>query len=217
MSGLNLRLLRDEAPLELALEDGLPVCLRPIVRSDEARIRLAYELLSEESRMNRFWEKPKELSSTHAARLADTDDSSHVAWIAVRPGDDSFPGYAGASFWRDASDPARAELAFTVADAWQRRGLATLLFSILWFDGWQIGVRHFHGSCRLTNIAMAEWWQGMGGVVESGQRIHRLSLDLISPEALVHQVSYGMTPSYRLVEAADWLRQWLEISAEESS
>jgi len=214
MSVMTPRLLRDKAPLDLALEDGLPVRLRPIVRSDEARIRLAYELLSEQSRMNRFWEKPKELNSSQAARLADTDDASHVAWIAVRADDDDFPGYAGASFWRDASDPARAELAFTVADAWQRRGLATLLFSILWFEGWHSGVRHFHGSCRLTNIAMAEWWHGMGGVAEAGQRIYQLSLDLISPEALVHQVSYGMTSSYRLVEAADWLRQWLEKTAD---
>jgi len=217
MSGLTPRLLRDEAPFDLALDDGLRVSLRPIVKGDEARVQRAYELLSEDSRMNRFWEKPKELSISRAARLTDTDDSVHVAWIAIRPDDEDFPGYAGASFWRDAADGSRAELAFTVADAWQRRGLATLLFSILWFDGWFCGVRHFYGSCRLRNVAMAEWWHDIGGVVEAGQRTYHLSLDLISPEALVHQVSYGMAPSYRLVETANWLRQWLEFTADRPS
>ncbi len=216
MSGLTPRLLRDEAPFDLALDDGLRVCLRPIVKSDEARVQRAYELLSEDSRMNRFWEKPKELSLSRAARLTDTDDAGHVAWIAIRPDDEDFPGYAGGSFWRDAADASRAELAFTVADAWQRQGLATLLFSILWFDGWYCGIRHFYGSCRLKNVAMAEWWHDMGGAVNTADRHYQLSMDLLSPQAFINQVSYEMASSYRRVETADWMRKWLEITADRS-
>jgi len=204
------------APLDLSLEDGLAVRLRPIVRSDETRVQRAYELLSEDSRINRFWEKPIGLSVSRAARLTDTDETSHVAWIALRPGDDDFPGYAGASFWREPEDPSKAELAFTVADAWQRRGLATLLFSILWYEGWICGVRHFHGSCRLKNVAMAEWWHGMGGVVSTADRHHQLSMVLVSPQDFVNKVAYEMSSSYRRVETADWMRKWLEITADGS-
>lgn len=51
--------LRNKAPLIVTLESGLVVRLRPIHEGDTARIRQAYGLLSEESRMNRFWEKPR--------------------------------------------------------------------------------------------------------------------------------------------------------------
>lgn len=204
-------LLRAYAPIERTLDDGLRVKLRPVSQDDLARVQPAYELLSEESRLNRFWEKPAALSPSLAASLTDTDDPAHVAWIARCPDDESFPGYAGASFWRDRDDGDRAELALTVVDAWSRRGLATLLFSILWFDGWRSGVRQFYGSCRLSNLAMVEWWQSMGGFVDPAGRHHQLTLDLIAPEDLVNEATYGM-PSPRRLEAAGWMRQWIEIA-----
>lgn len=162
--------------------------------------------------MNRFWEKSREIRPSRAASLTDTDDFNHVAWIALRPDDEDFPGYAGGSYWRDRDVAERAELAFTVADDWQRQGLATLLFSILWFDGWRSGVRHFYGSCRLKNVAMAEWWHGMDGEVATEGRHHRLAMDLVSPEEFVAKVTYGMPSSYRHVETAGWMRQWLEMA-----
>jgi RimJ/RimL family protein N-acetyltransferase len=203
--------LRSKAPLEVILGEDFPVRLRPIVRSDEERVHRAFELLSPDSRMNRFWEKSREISAARAKNLTDTDESDHVAWIALCPDDEDFPGYAGASFWRDREDSSRAELAFTVADEWQRSGLATLLFSVLWFDGWQLGIRTFHGSCRIQNLAMAEWWEGVGGNVERGSREFRLSLDLVLPEHFLEQVSYGMPCSYRQIEVAFWMKKWREL------
>lgn len=211
MSGDASSLLREKAPIVRTLEDGLSVLLRPIEKTDLDRVHLAYELLSEESRMNRFWEKPRELSPSRALSLTNAEALDHVAWIALNPFDDTFPGYAGGSFWRDRDNRTRAELAFTVADTWQRRGLATLLFSILWFDGWRSGVRQFYGSCRLNNVAMAEWWEGMGGRVEKADRDYRLALDLISPEVFFNKVAYGIPSSYRQIEVAGWMRQWLEL------
>lgn len=64
--------LRNKAPLIVTLESGLVVRLRPIHEGDTARIRQAYGLLSEESRMNRFWEKPTEINASRADALADT-------------------------------------------------------------------------------------------------------------------------------------------------
>lgn len=211
MDGETRLLLRSKAPLDVTLGEDFPVRLRPITRSDEERVHRAYELLSPESRINRFWEKSREMSAQRAKNLTDTDDSDHVAWIALRPNDTDFPGYAGASFWRDRENSSRAELAFTVADDWQRSGLATLLFSVLWFEGWQMGIRTFHGSCRIQNLAMAEWWEGVGGSVERGTRDFRLSLDLVSPGHFLEQVSYGMTFSYRQIEVAFWMKKWREL------
>ncbi|MEX2580019.1 MAG: GNAT family N-acetyltransferase [Verrucomicrobiales bacterium] len=204
------RLLRDLAPFDVTLGDDLPVRLRPLKKSDRERARRAYGLLSEESRMNRFWEKPRELSPSRAASLTDTDNRSHVAWVALPVEECEIPAYGAASFWRDEADSEDAELAFTVGDQWQRRGFATLLFSVLWFDGWRTGLRRFHGCCRRENVAMAAWWESVGGVVVPAGRQHELAFELVSPEDFVNRISFGMPSGPRPVEVAEWMRQWLD-------
>jgi RimJ/RimL family protein N-acetyltransferase len=199
------------APIDLVLENGLAVRLRPLVAEDSSRVDAAYGLLSEESRRNRFWAAPTVLSEDRKTALTSTDEWEHLAWIAIDPEDDLFPGYAGASFWRDPAETDRAEISFTVADAWQRSGLATLLFAVLWHEGWQIGVRRFHGICRHSNVAMRSWWRGVGGSVRTGRHGCELDFDLEAPAGFVHRVSYEMPPSPRRVEAAEWLDRFREL------
>lgn len=203
-----MQTLSDFAPFDRRLEDGLAVRLRPIVPEDRERIHRAYELLSEESRLNRFWERPARLGEHHAQRLSAVDGIDHLAWIALDPEDELFPGYGGASWWRDGDDPARAELSFTIADAWHRRGLATLLYSILWHEGWRCGVREFTGQCRKNNVAIVRWWTEMGGRVREESRHFDLVLALEDPAVFLERIAFAVRPSYRLIEAASWLREW---------
>jgi len=206
-------LLRDVAPLKAELGEIL-TWLRPLEKSDRDRARRGYAMLSEESRMNRFWEKPRELSHSRAETLTDTDNHNHVAWVAL-PGDDAeIPAYGAASFWRDEVDPTRAELAFTIGDQWQRNGFATLLFSILWFDGWRTGLRHFEGYCRLGNTAMVAWWESIGGVVEERGRQFELRFEMQKPESFVERIGFGMPKGVKQVEVAEWMQQWLEATGE---
>ncbi len=202
--------LWERAPFDRRMEDGLEVRLRPIVPQDRERIHQAYELLSEESRYNRFWERPSRLRESHVERLTSVDGRDHVAWIVLDPRDEGFPGFGGASYWREGDNPSRAEIAFTIADAWQRRGLATLLFSILWFEGWQEGVRTFSAHCRRENRAMRFWWEDMGGMVVEEPRQCRLSLELEEPDVFLERIAFDIRPTYRLIEVAGWLRDWRE-------
>lgn len=203
-------LLREIAPIEVEV-DEIPVHIRPLEKRDHDRARRAYGMLSEESRMNRFWEKPRELSPSRAESLTNTDNRNHVAWFALpRDEDDPIPGYGAASFWRDEVDGEKAELAFTVGDQWQRRGFATLLFSILWFDGWRTGIRQFDGFCRLKNTAMAGWWESIGGEVQEGPRQFELRFELQEPKQFVETIAFGMPSNSRRVDIAEWMREWLE-------
>lgn len=166
--------------------------------------------------MNRFWERPRRLSEHHAERLVRVDGSDHLAWIALDPSDEGFPGFGGASFWREPDDPTSAEVALTIADAWQRRGLATLLFSILWFEGWSLGIRRFTGQCRKGNRAMVAWWAGLGGGVREESRHWDLVLDLDSPAAFVERVGFDLRAGYRRIELGGWLRDWNSVTGEGS-
>lgn len=203
-------LLSDLAPLAVRLWDGTPVRLRPIRPGDETRVQQAYaDLLSSESRLNRFWRKTRQMPSELAARLTDTDETGHVAWFALKPDDETFPGYGGASFWRHPDRPEEAEITFTIADDWQRHGFATLLLSILWVDGWRTGLRKFAGFCRLENQAMRAFWKSMGGREMLTPNACELHLDLLEPDGFVHQAAYEMTQGLHRQELAAWMQEWL--------
>lgn len=92
--------LRVDAPFDRIRDDGLEMRLRPLAPGDREGIHRADALLSEESRLNRFWERPVGLSAHHAERLSDVDGSDHLSWIAVSPEDEAFPGFGGASHRR---------------------------------------------------------------------------------------------------------------------
>ncbi len=107
---------------DATLKDGTRVRLRPI-RTDEAPHLLGlYDRLSPESLYFRFFAVPGK-DRSKAEYLAHVDYDDRYALVAEVDGTLS----AVARWERDRADPTRAEVAFTVADDLQGRGLGSLL------------------------------------------------------------------------------------------
>lgn len=204
--------LSDQAPLRVELDDATPLRLRPIVAADHDRIMKAFEQLSPEGRLNRFWEKRTQLPEKKIKNLSQTDGWNHFAWIALHAEDDEFPGYGGASCWRDFDNPERAEISFTVADKVQRRGIGTLLLSVLWFEAWQLGVKELYGIARRENQALIDWFSSLGADMAVGSRHVEVMVKLTSPSECVERLKYGLEFESHRVILADWMQDWLEIT-----
>ncbi len=108
---------------DTTLRDGTRIHLRPI-RQDEAPALLGlYDRLSTESLYFRFFAVPDK-DRSKADYLAHVDYAGRYALVAEVDGK-----LAAVARWeRDLADPTRAEVAFTVADDLQGRGLGSLLF-----------------------------------------------------------------------------------------
>src|SRR5205085_6156026 len=74
----------------------------------------------------------------------------HVAYVALR-GDAPRELVAVARMVRDAEDRCRAEIAVTVADRWQRRGIGTLLGDLLAVAARDRGVRWLTATMAADN------------------------------------------------------------------
>jgi len=111
---------------DAVLRDGSKIHLRPIRTDDAAKLLDLYHMLSARSLYHRFFTVPRP-DPAYARYLADVDYDDHFALVA------EFDGriVAVARFYRDPLKPGRAEPAFTVADAWQSRGIGTLLLERL--------------------------------------------------------------------------------------
>jgi GNAT superfamily N-acetyltransferase len=122
-----------EPPIDASavLRDGTPVQLRTIRPDDKERLRIAFERLSARSVYRRFFHPVAALTPDMLKNLTELDCRDHVGLALCADGDAGERLIAVARFVRDPCCSERAEFAITVADDYQNRGAATLLFQEL--------------------------------------------------------------------------------------
>ena len=118
-----------ELPVHARLRDGSPILIRRLRPDDAPAVNAAFLRLSEESRRLRFLSPKPSLGPSELRYLVEVDGHHHEALCAIDPA--SGQGIAIARFVRDEEDPTRAEVAVTVVDEWQHRGVGTLLLEAL--------------------------------------------------------------------------------------
>jgi nucleotide-binding universal stress UspA family protein/L-amino acid N-acyltransferase YncA len=143
------------------LRDGARVTLRPIAPEDKPLLAAIFERLSEESRYRRFFTTKNELSPAELDYFVDIDHQDHEAIIAVDPS--SGEGLGVARYIRSNEDAEAAEVAVTVADDWQRRGLGRALLDRLTYRARREGVRRFSALVQSDNPASLGLLAGVGG------------------------------------------------------
>jgi RimJ/RimL family protein N-acetyltransferase len=142
--------IRHRRSRKVRLRDGTQVTLRPVRPTDVAALRGFVQDLSPESRYLRFHAHVGDLSETLWKYLVSADGRDHVAVIA----------WIGrvvvgvARFIRLEGSPDKAEVAFVVADALQRRGLGSLLRDELLAAANRSGIRSFRAEVMDENRGM---------------------------------------------------------------
>jgi RimJ/RimL family protein N-acetyltransferase len=137
---------------------------RPIQADDADRLVGAFERLSASSRYRRFLAPVNALSETEVRHFTQVDFVDHVAWVAELIGEPGRP-FAGVGRWiRSRADPAVAELALTVVDAYQRQGLGTALLKLLAEAALLRGVQWFEGTVLGENQPMRALLHAYGAV-----------------------------------------------------
>jgi RimJ/RimL family protein N-acetyltransferase len=137
----------------VVLRDGSTVLIRPVRSADAPLLADGFARLSARSRQLRFLTPKKELSPAELRYFTDVDHHDHEALGALdHPGG---RGVAIARYVRDADDPQAAEIAVTVVDDWQGRGLGTELVAQLSERARSVGIRRFTALVSAENPAMA--------------------------------------------------------------
>jgi RimJ/RimL family protein N-acetyltransferase len=132
----------------LTLSDGATLVVRPLTERDRDALEAAVMRLSPTSRLLRFAAPKPRLTKADLDRLMDLDHHDREALVAVDPA--SGEGVAVARYAAMPGEPGVAELAVTVADAWQGRGLGGALTQLV------IDRARDEGFGRLLAIALGE-------------------------------------------------------------
>ena len=99
--------------------------------------------------------------------LTAVDQHRHVAWVASDLNAAGCEGIGVARFVRLEDRPGTAEIALTVVDAHQRRGLGTLFLALLWHLGRAQGLRRFSGQIQADNAPMLAILAQLDGRIEA--------------------------------------------------
>ena len=137
----------------VVLRDGSAVLIRPVRRADARLLADGFARLSARSRRLRFLSPKQELSPAELGYFTDVYLHNHEALGALDHADGRGVGIA--RYIRDAADPQAAEIAVTVIDDWQGRGLGTELMAQLAERARSEGIRRFTALVAADNPAMA--------------------------------------------------------------
>lgn len=157
---------RAESMVKARAVDGGPIGLRPIRPGDAAALASGFASLSPQSRYLRFHGAGLRLTMTDFRRLCRPARPDADAWIAVdlllrRP-------VAVGRYVRCTDRPDAAEIALTVCDAHQRRGIGRLLVSVLATAALPSGIGSFVASFLPGNQGAERLCERLGIVSTNG-------------------------------------------------
>jgi len=156
---------------QTTLEDGTTLVIRPIRPEDKPLLLDGFDRLSERSRYFRFFTKLPTLSPEQLHYLTEVDQESHSAWVAGAIEDGHETGVGVIRWIRLRDDLSTAEMAVTVVDDYQRRGIGRTLFYVAAQEALLKGVMSFFAVVLAENratIAMLESMGSTSGTYEDG-------------------------------------------------
>jgi RimJ/RimL family protein N-acetyltransferase len=147
-----------------ALRNGTRLLLRAARPEDGPLVRLGFDQLSDRSRQFRFLRAVPRLSEDDLSFLAGTGANEVIGALDI--GTDP-PTPAGlARYVRLPLRDREAEVAVTVVDRYQRRGLGTLLFGCLAWQAERTGLRVFIALVHHANAQMRRLLEDLGARIE---------------------------------------------------
>jgi RimJ/RimL family protein N-acetyltransferase len=168
----------------VVLRDGSTVLIRQVQSADAPLLADGFARLSARSRQQRFLTPKEELSPAELRYFTDVDHHDHEALGALNDADGRGVGIA--RYVRDADDSQAAEIAVTIIDDWQGRGLGTELVAQLSERARSEGIRRFTALVAADNLAMA----GL---------LRKVRADIVchEPGALRYEIMLGSAEHYR--------------------
>lgn len=147
------------------LRDGTRIEIRALRASDREALLGAVGRLSDDSVRTRFFAPKREFSEREIGFYSNPDFVTHVALAAVLCDDPARTIVGGGRYIL--SEPGSAEVAFTVDDAYQGRGIGGRLIRHLTAIARQAGLREFVAEVLPGNAAMLSVFRNSGLEVES--------------------------------------------------
>lgn len=142
------------------LRDGSQVEIRALRPEDEATMLAAIERTSAQSLQRRFFVMKRHFSEKERAFFMNVDFKNHVAIVALAEEGDCTVIAGGGRYI--VFEPGQAEMAFVVIDAWQGKGIGSILMRHLAKLANDAGLQELTAEVLHENAAMRKVFEKFG-------------------------------------------------------
>jgi RimJ/RimL family protein N-acetyltransferase len=158
---------------------GASICIRPLRADDREREIAFINGLSARSRYLRLFTPLKFLPRHLVDQLMDIDYRQRMALVATRQ-QDGVEHFVGVARYCETDEPGAAELGISVADAWQRSGIGSLLLRQLISYAREQHIRRLIGLVLPENEPMIALARRLGFTVRyaAGQHLFVMSREI---------------------------------------
>jgi len=173
-------------PQAVRLRSGDIVLVRQVRPGDVSALARAYASLGEQSRYRRFFTAIPELPESFLRELTEIDHEDREVLVALPLLSSEIVG--GCQFVRHADRPDTAEVAVTVVDAWQNRGVASALLARLSERALEAGIEYFTAEILAENRAVLTMLPRLGQVeTESSGPVVSARVEIAEPPGPARQ------------------------------
>lgn len=138
---------------EFRLESGQLVRFRHVRPDDEPLIAEGIRTASRETLLHRFFSPIRNVAPDQLRRMLTLDRATEVCAVGLVEENGATRIICGARYVR-LGDPATAEIALTVHDDYQRRGLGVCLMNLLIGLAWRDRIRRLEAVVLASNLGM---------------------------------------------------------------
>ncbi len=144
------------------IKDSTYLCFKTLEHEDKERFIAGFKKLSAKTVYQRFFGFMKELTDEQVEDFLNTDQKDHVAWSAFDIIDDELVGVGVGRFRRSAENPNEAELALTVIDEYQGKGVGSVLLAIMYYLASKNDIAIFTGTILADNTKLIRRFKALG-------------------------------------------------------
>ncbi len=155
---------------------GQELFMRPVKASDERLFQEYLYGLSERSVYLRFFQRRTAFPRDLARELVAIDYHDNLGIVVTEGPSDTAPIVA-AGHWMLDSNSNMAEVAFSVSDKYQRRGIGSYLFQFLVRLAREQGIRGFRATVMAANVGMRRIFEKSGYVLHTAYDSGIISLE----------------------------------------
>lgn len=136
--------------------------IRPILPDDKEGLKRGLAMLSAESKRQRFFSSRKDFTEKELAFFTEVDQHNHIAFVAVSKKEDGPQPAGSIRCVRDLlhGRPDFAELAVTIVDCYQGKGLGKSLLETLAQKALEEGIHYLYGDFHASNVKVQRLLEG---------------------------------------------------------
>lgn len=156
--------------MQFTLDTTPPVLVRPMTPADRHLLQYGFDHLSEDSRYYRFLMRRSALTDEELDFLTAANSATHVALGALDIARRKPRPVGVARYVRNAPSEATAEIAITIADRYQGRGIGTAMIGLLAYLATGQGITDFTAMVHAENEKMLSIFRAAGSQIDPARQ-----------------------------------------------